>query len=170
MYLRHLFKKTPVDITEVYMYLEEIKDPSQMLIICESMVAKPMAIPNVLFIINFITTDLDAVLKPHRKHELLRQKLGATALLCIPESNRRSYESLVSQPLLLLEQLLMDMKVEWAAKAFSELQNELKTNHSYSESLRKEVSIDLFENLLVIYASKALEFEVVSYKQSGENT
>lgn len=140
-----------------------------MLMICERLLSKPLAIPNVVFIINFMTTDLDGVLKQHRKHELLRQKLGANALLCIPESYHHAYESLVSQPLLLLEQLLMDMKVEWAAKVFMELQNELKTNHKYSDSLRKEVAVEVFDQLLVIYASKSLEFEVVSYKQTGKN-
>ena len=168
MYLQHLFKKKPVDITKAYMYLEEIKDPSEMLLVCERLLSKSMAIPNVVFLIHFMTTELDNVLIPERKRELLRQRLGANALLCIPESNRLPYVSLVSQPLLLLEQLLMDMKVEWAAKVFNDLQNELSTSTSYDESHRKEVSVDAFEKLLIVYAKKALEFEVVSYQQTSK--
>ncbi len=33
------------------------------------------------------------------------------ALLCLPGSVRRNYETLVSEPMLLVEQLLLDMKV-----------------------------------------------------------
>ncbi len=150
------------------MYLEEIEDTAKTLEICERLVSKQLPIPNILFIIHFMITDLDAHVKPARKRELLRQRLGTNAVLCIPESNRRPYESLTSQPLLLLEQLLIDMKVEWAGKVFEDLQTELSTNKNYDASLRKEISVKAFDKLLVWYATKALEFEVVTYKEHGK--
>lgn len=156
-----------MDVTEVYMYLEEIEDPVKTLEICERLLSKQMPIPNTLFIIHFMITDLDAHVKPARKRALLRQRLGTNAVLCIPESNRRPYESLTSQPLLLLEQLLIDMKVEWAGKVFEDLQTELSTNRNYDEWLRKEISVEAFDKLLVSYATKALEFDVVTYKDHG---
>ena len=149
------------------MYLEEIEDPAITLGICEQLLSKQMQIPNALFIMHFMITDLDAYLKPFRKRELLRQRLGANAVLCIPESHRRPYESLTSQPLLLLEQLLIDMKVEWAGKVFEDLQTELSANKNYDESLRREISGEAFDKLLVWYASKALEFNVVTFKERG---
>ncbi|CAB3984966.1 zinc finger FYVE domain-containing 26 isoform X1, partial [Paramuricea clavata] len=167
-YLRYLLTKTPMDVTEVYMYLEEIEDPVKTLEICERLLSKQMPIPNTLFIIHFMITDLDAHVKPARKHALLRQRLGTNAVLCIPESNRRPYESLTSQPLLLLEQLLIDMKVEWAGKVFEDLQSELRTNRNYDEWLRKEISVEAFDELLVWYATKALEFDVVTYEDHDE--
>jgi zinc finger FYVE domain-containing protein 26 len=149
------------------MYLEEIEDPAKTLEICERLLSKQMPIANTLFIIHFMITDLDEFVKPFRKHELLRQRLGTNAVLCIPENNRRPYESLTSQPLLLLEQLLIDMKVEWAGKVFEDLQSELNTNINYDESLKKEISGEAFDKLLVWYATKALEFNVVTYKDRG---
>lgn len=159
--------KMPIDVTEVYMYLEEIKDPEKTLEICERLLEKQMPIPNTVFIIQFMITDLDTYVKPARKRELLRQRLGANAVLCIPESNRLTYEPLISQPLLLLEQLLIDVKVEWAGNVFEDLQTELSTNKNYDELLRKDISVAAFDKLLVLYATKALEFEVVTYKEHG---
>ena len=158
--------KSPIDVTEVYMYLDEIEDPVKTLEICEELLSRQMPIANTIFIIQFIITDLHAYLRPDRKRELFRQRLGANAVLCIPEGSRRPYEYLTSQPLLLLEQLLIDMKVEWAGKVFDDLQNELNTN-AYDEVLRKEISVEAFDKLLEWYATKALEFEVVTYNEQG---
>ena len=157
--------KTPIDVPEVYMYLEKIQDPEKTLEICERLLAKQLPTPNTVFIIHFMITDLDALLNPVRKRELLRQQLGAKAALCIPESNRVPYKALTSQPLLLLEQLLIDMKVEWAGKVFDDLQAELRTNGNYDELLRKEICVEAFDKLLVVYATKALKFNVVTYEQ-----
>ena len=165
-YLTHLLTKTPVDVTEVYLYLEEIKDPAKTLQICERLLSKEMPVTSVIFIIQFMITDLAAHVKPARQRELLRHRLGANAMLCIPESNRNSYESLACRPLLLLEQLLIDMKVEWAGKVFEDLQTEIRTDKNYDELLGEEISV-AFNRLLVCYATKALEFEVVTYEEKG---
>ena len=143
-----------------------MKDPAKTLAICERLLLKKMPVTSVIFIIQFMITDLAAHVSPARKRELLRHKLGANAMLCIPDNNRNSYESLASRPLLLLEQLLIDMKVEWAGKVFEDLQTEIKTDKNYDESLGKEISV-AFNKLLVSYATKALEFEVVTCEEKG---
>ncbi|XP_028414314.1 zinc finger FYVE domain-containing protein 26-like isoform X2 [Dendronephthya gigantea] len=169
-YLKFLLTKTPIDVTEVYMYLEKIQDPEKTLEICERLLAKQLPTPNTVFITHFMISDLGALVNPDRKRELLRQQLGAKAALCIPECNRIPYEALTSQPLLLLEQLLIDMKVEWAGKVFEDLQAEMKTNGNYDELFREEISVEAFDKLLVVYATKALKFNVVTYEQEDMDT
>lgn len=147
------------------MYLEEIEDGVKTLEICERLLSTELPIPNALFIIDFMIKDLDVYLKPARKFELRRHRLGTNAVLCVPENYRNPYLSLTSKPLLLLEQLLIDMKVEWAGKVFEDLQTELSEN--FDEALRNEISVTAFDKLLVWYATKALEFKVVTCEGNG---
>lgn len=71
--------------------------------------------------------------------------------MTLPEASRQSYFPLLSSPLLMLEQLLMNLKVEWADVAVRTLRNLLVDQEG-------GFSNDDIDMLLSDYARKALEF------------
>lgn len=107
---------------KAYAILEEIQDHDMCLAICESLLLQNLPVGQTLFLIQFMLTNLSSLLSPVRIERLICTKMGAKALLCLPGSARPNYEHLVSRPPLLLEQLLMNMKVDWAAKVFKRIQ------------------------------------------------
>lgn len=105
-----------------YRILEGLQDQDMCLAICDSLLSQNLHVGQTLFIIQFMLTNIPSLLSPVRMERLMCTKMGAKALLCLPDSARPNYEHLVSRPPLLLEQLLMNMKVEWAAKVFQRIQ------------------------------------------------
>ena len=121
-HLKYLLANSPEEHMKAYRILEGLQDPDMSLAICESLLTQNLHVSQTLFIIQFMLTNLPSLLSPVRIEKLLCTKMGAKALLCLPDSARPNYEHLVSRPPLLLEQLLMNMKVEWAAKVFQRIQ------------------------------------------------
>lgn len=160
--------RTPIDVAEVHLFLEEIGDPVTSLKTCERLLSREIPIPSVVFMIDFILTELQLHVNPIRKRELFRHRLGANAAMAIPQRSWISYERLTPKPFLLLEQLLIDIKVEWAGKVFNKMQTELATDENYDEILRNEFTMEAFDDLLKCYATKSLEFKVVTYEERGK--
>lgn len=124
-HLKFLLGNNPEEQMKAYKILEGLQDPEMSQDICESLLAQNLHVSQTLFIIQFMLTNIPSLLSPVRVEKLLCTKMGAKALLCLPDSARPHYEHLVSRPPLLLEQLLMNMKVEWAAKVFKRIQVKL---------------------------------------------
>lgn len=120
--LKQLLADSPEEHMKAYRILEGLQDQDMCLAICDSLLSQNLHVGQTLFIIQFMLTNLPSLLSPVRMEKLLCTKMGAKALLCLPDSARPNYEHLVSRPPLLLEQLLMNMKVEWAAKVFQRIQ------------------------------------------------
>lgn len=72
-------------------------------------------------------------------------------LLTLPEQHRASYSHLSSKPLLMLEQLLMNMKVDWATVA-------VQTLHQLLVGQEILFTMAEVDSLLSRYAGKALDF------------
>ena len=72
-------------------------------------------------------------------------------LLALPAAARQDYFPLLSDPLLILEQLLMNLKVEWAGAAVATLRALLPGPDA-------GVSLQDVDTLLSSYACKALDF------------
>lgn len=72
-------------------------------------------------------------------------------LLTLPPAARPDYFPLVSEPLLMLEQLLMNLKVEWAEVAVQTLRSLLVGQEAGFDA-------DDVDRLLADYACKALDF------------
>lgn len=72
-------------------------------------------------------------------------------LLTLPEASRQDYFQLLADPLLMLEQLLMNLKVEWLSVAVSTLRNLLPTQEAGITNLD-------IDTLLAEYAKNALDF------------
>lgn len=85
--------------------------------------------------------------------------MAPQVLLTLPPAARQDYFSLLSEPLLMLEQLLMNLKVDWADVAVRTLRGLLLGQEAgFSSS-----DID---KLLESYASKALEFSCAPRERS----
>lgn len=84
-------------------------------------------------------------------------------LLTLPEPSRQDYFHLLADPLLMLEQLLMNLKVDWVSVAVSTLRNLLPAQ----EAGIADLNID---TLLAEYAKKALDFPYAPLERtrSGE--
>ncbi|XP_030415647.1 zinc finger FYVE domain-containing protein 26 isoform X6 [Gopherus evgoodei] len=92
----------------------------------------------------------------HQEHLLHLLEMGDTekalqVLLTLPEAYRASYSHLSSRPLLMLEQLLMNMKVDWAAVA-------IQTLHQLLVGQEIGFTVDDMDALLSKYSEKALDF------------
>ena len=103
------------------------------------------------------------------------------ALLCLPPSERKTYEDFLHFPLLLVEELLIDSKIEWAGKVIGQLRaNEHLSNISTVDTPilerrlvmpgevqeEEERDDDPFTTLLMFYCDKALEFPQTAVVQS----
>lgn len=83
-------------------------------------------------------------------------------LLTLPEQHRASYAHLSSSPLLMLEQLLMNMKVDWATMA-------VQTLHQLMTGQEISFTLDEVDSLLFKYAGKALDLPyLLREKRSGD--
>ncbi|XP_077113084.1 zinc finger FYVE domain-containing protein 26 isoform X2 [Ranitomeya variabilis] len=76
--------------------------------------------------------------------------LGSQVLLALPELAHSDYEHLMSSPLLMVEQLLMNMKIEWVSVAIKTLQ-QLLIEPDFT------FSVEDVDTLLSTYAGKALD-------------
>ncbi|OCT68853.1 hypothetical protein XELAEV_18040158mg [Xenopus laevis] len=76
--------------------------------------------------------------------------MGSKILLALPESAHSSSKHLISSPLLLLEQLLMNMKIDWVAVA-------VQTIKQFLDELESSFSTEDVDKLLCTYAGKALD-------------
>lgn len=82
-------------------------------------------------------------------------------LLTLPELSRINYAHLSSRPLLMLEQLLMNMKVDWVAVA-------VQTLHQLLAGQEIGFTVEDIDSLLSKYAEKALNFPfTLKEKRSG---
>ncbi|XP_029454718.1 zinc finger FYVE domain-containing protein 26 isoform X2 [Rhinatrema bivittatum] len=86
-----------------------------------------------------------------RLNEIQAVSIGSKMLMVLPESACADYEHLASRPLLILEQLLMNMKVDWAAIAVQMLYQLLAGQEA-------GFTTEDIDNLLTTYAGKALDF------------
>lgn len=84
-------------------------------------------------------------------------------LLTLPEASRQDYFPLLSDPLLMLEQLLMNLKVDWATIAVSTLRSLLPAQDA-------GITHQHIDTLLAEYAQKALDFPYAprEWSRSGE--
>ena len=111
----------------------------------------------------------------------LSLSLSSQALLCLPPGERKTYEDFLHYPLLLVEELLIDSKIEWAGKVIGQLRaNEHLSNISTVDTpiLERRLVMpgevqedeerddDPFTTLLMFYCDKALEFPQTSVVQS----
>ncbi|XP_031436154.1 zinc finger FYVE domain-containing protein 26 isoform X2 [Clupea harengus] len=148
-HLLHLLEKGLTD--EACQLLEGVSDPSRGLEVCERALDRQPTLAACHFLSDYLTVNFESRVSPARRRHIHALHLGSKVLLTLPEASRQSYFPLLSSPLLMLEQLLMNLKVEWADVAVRTLRNLLVDQEG-------GFSNDDIDMLLSDYARKALEF------------
>ncbi|XP_074146561.1 zinc finger FYVE domain-containing protein 26 isoform X3 [Sminthopsis crassicaudata] len=131
--------------------LQRISDPIMRLDVTERSLDQHPGLAASHFLANYLTTHFYRELTATRHYEIQALYVGSKVLLTLPESHRASYSHLSSSPLLMLEQLLMNMKVDWATVA-------LQTLHHLLAGQEIGFTMEDIDALLSRYAGKALDF------------
>uniref|UniRef100_A0A2K6V6X0 Zinc finger FYVE domain-containing protein 26 n=1 Tax=Saimiri boliviensis boliviensis TaxID=39432 RepID=A0A2K6V6X0_SAIBB len=148
-HLLHLLERR--DHEKALQLLQRIPDPTMCLEVTEQSLDQHTSLATSHFLANYLTTHFYGQLTVVRHREIQALYVGSKILLTLPEQHRASYSHLSSNPLLMLEQLLMNMKVDWATVAVQTLQQLL---------VGQEIgfTMDEVDSLLSRYAEKALDF------------
>ncbi|XP_064148696.1 zinc finger FYVE domain-containing protein 26 isoform X2 [Loxodonta africana] len=148
-HLLHLLERG--DSEKALQLLQRIPDPTMCLEVTEQSLDQHPSLATSHFLANYLTTNFYGELTAARHHEIQALYMGSKVLLTLPEQHRASYAHLSSSPLLMLEQLLMNMKVDWATVAVHTLQPLLAG---------QEIGFTMedVDSLLSRYAGKALDF------------
>lgn len=119
--------------------------------------------PEFRFILHYVLNDL-CDLKNHEKLKYVLNKIGISCIELIPEEIRESYKNLQDEPLLILEQLLMNLKVGIASKVIACIQRELKMKYAACASSL----VSQCDDMLGRYASLSLKMNTVQVQQPSK--
>ncbi|XP_071795779.1 zinc finger FYVE domain-containing protein 26-like isoform X2 [Asterias amurensis] len=159
-HLQHLLRDGSNTLI-AYQILEHIPDKLMCLQICQSLLAEEgpedrISLASTVFLIQFMMDHFLDKISMEEMEELQALSLGVKALLCLPEPERSECEDLVSKPMLILEQLLMNTKIEHASAVLDCLRRELQTNNFRGS----ELSLQSCDALVAKYAKKAIQLVV----------
>ncbi|KAM7041726.1 zinc finger FYVE domain-containing protein 26 isoform 1-T1 [Acridotheres tristis] len=139
------------DMEKALQLLQRIEDPGVCLAISEQCLDQHPNLAASHFLADYLTAHFYASLTTARRNEIQALYIGSKVLLTLPELSRVNYVHLSSRPLLMLEQLLMNMKVDWVALA-------VQTLHQLLAGQEIGFTVEDIDNLLSKYAEKALNF------------
>ncbi|KAM4666761.1 zinc finger FYVE domain-containing protein 26 isoform 4-T4 [Amazona ochrocephala] len=139
------------DMEKALQLLQRIEDPGICLAISEQSLDQHPNLAASHFLADYLTAHFYANLTTARRNEIQALYMGSKVLLTLPELSRVNYFHLSSRPLLMLEQLLMNMKVDWLAVAVQML-------HQLLAGQEISFTVEDIDNLLSKYAEKALNF------------
>ncbi|XP_059996643.1 zinc finger FYVE domain-containing protein 26 [Lagenorhynchus albirostris] len=148
-HLLHLLERG--DHEKALQLLRRIPDLTMCLEVTEQSLDQHSSLATSHFLANYLTTHFYGELTADRHREIQALYMGSKVLLTLPEQYRASYSHLSSNPLLMLEQLLMNMKVDWATMAVQTLRQLLAGQEI-------GFTMDEVDSLLSRYAGKALDF------------
>ncbi|XP_064421077.1 zinc finger FYVE domain-containing protein 26 isoform X2 [Latimeria chalumnae] len=154
-----LFLLEQGDSEKAFQLLERISDPDMCLEISLQALDQHPGLAACHFLADYLTTHFYRSLSIVRHYEIQAMRIGSKLLLTLPESARVDYSHLSSSPLLMLEQLLMNMKVDWAAMAVHMLCQLLVGQEA-------GFTAEDIDNLLSLYAGKALDLPYASRERA----
>uniref|UniRef100_A0A803YJM2 Zinc finger FYVE domain-containing protein 26 n=1 Tax=Meleagris gallopavo TaxID=9103 RepID=A0A803YJM2_MELGA len=139
------------DMEKASQLLQRIEDPGICLAISEQSLDQHPSLAASHFLADYLTTHFYRNLTTARRNEIQALYMGSKVLLTLPELSRVNYFHLSSRPLLMVEQLLMNMKVDWVSVA-------VQTLHQLLGRQEVGFAVEDIDNLLSKYAEKALDF------------
>ncbi|XP_071238607.1 zinc finger FYVE domain-containing protein 26 isoform X3 [Salvelinus alpinus] len=160
-HLLHLLEKGQTD--NAFQLLAGLSDLTLGLEVCERALDRRPGLAACHFLANYLTLHFQSQVSPARRRHIQDLHLGSKVLLTLPPNARQDYFPLLSEPLLMLEQLLMNLKVDWAEVAVRTLQNLL---------LGREDGFTThdIDKLLSNYACKALDFPYAPTERSRSDS
>lgn len=160
-HLLYLLEKGQTD--EAFQLLEGMSDAAVGLGVCESALDQRPGLAACHFLADYLTLHFQRQVSPLRRQHIHALHLGSKVLLTLPPAARQQYFSLLSDPLLMLEQLLMNLKVDWADVA-------VRTLRSLLVGQDAGFSAEDIDKLLADYASKALDFSCAPRERSRSDS
>uniref|UniRef100_A0A3B4H3Y1 Zinc finger FYVE domain-containing protein 26 n=1 Tax=Pundamilia nyererei TaxID=303518 RepID=A0A3B4H3Y1_9CICH len=148
-HLLHLLEKEQTN--EAFQLLDGLSDFAAGLDVCERALDRRPGLDACHFLADYLTLHFQRQVSPARRRYIHALHLGSKVLLTLPPAARQDYFSLLSDPLLMLEQLLMNLKVDWADVA-------VRTLRSLLVGQEAGFSTEDIDTLLADYAGKALDF------------
>ncbi|XP_069714291.1 zinc finger FYVE domain-containing protein 26 isoform X2 [Phaenicophaeus curvirostris] len=139
------------DMEKALQLLQGIEDSGICLAISEQSLDQHPNLAASHFLADYLTAHFYKNLTTARRNEIQALYMGSKVLLTLPEHSRVNYFHLSSRPLLVLEQLLMNMRVDWVAVA-------VQTLHQLLAGQESGFTVEDIDNLLSKYAEKALNF------------
>ncbi|KAJ8341067.1 hypothetical protein SKAU_G00333580 [Synaphobranchus kaupii] len=160
-HLLHLLEKGQTE--EAFQLLENLPDSAVGLEVCERALDRRPGLAACHFLADYLTLHFQSRVSPTRRQHIHALHLGSKVLLTLPPGARLDYFPLLSNPLLMLEQLLMNLKVDWVGVAIQTLRSLL----SGQEASFGGGDIDA---LLSSYARKALDFPYAPRESSRSDS
>ncbi|KAM6912964.1 zinc finger FYVE domain-containing protein 26 [Xenentodon cancila] len=156
-HLLHLLEAGQTD--EAFQLLEGVSDFMVGLDVCERALDRRPGLSACHFLADYLTLHFQTQVSPARRRHIHALHLGSKVLLTLPPAARQDYFPLLSDPLLMLEQLLMNLKVDWAEVA-------VRTLRSLLVGQEAGFSAEDIDKLLDDYACKALDFSCAPRERS----
>ncbi|XP_040916541.1 zinc finger FYVE domain-containing protein 26 isoform X2 [Toxotes jaculatrix] len=160
-HLLHLLEKK--QINEAFQLLEGLSDFVVGLDVCERALDRCPGLAACHFLADYLTLHFQRQVSPARRRHIHALHLGSKALLTLPPAARQDYFPLLSEPLLMLEQLLMNLKVDWADVA-------VRTLRSLLVGREAGFGAEDIDKLLASYAGKALDFSCAPRERSRSDS
>ncbi|XP_051244231.1 zinc finger FYVE domain-containing protein 26 isoform X4 [Dicentrarchus labrax] len=160
-HLLHLLEKGQTD--EAFQLLEGLSDFVVGLDVCERALDRRPGLAACHFLADYLTLHFQRQVSPARRRHIHALHLGSKVLLTLPLAARQDYFSLLSEPLLMLEQLLMNLKVDWADVAVRTLRGLLVGQEA-------GFGAEDIDKLLADYACKALDFSCAPRERSRSDS
>ncbi|KAM9707292.1 zinc finger FYVE domain-containing protein 26 [Menidia menidia] len=146
---------------EAFQLLESISDVG--LDVCERALDRHPGLAACHFLADYLTLHFHRHVSPARRQHIHTLNLGSKVLLTLPQAARQDYFHLLSEPLLMLEQLLMNLKVEWAEVA-------VRTLRSLLVGQEAGFGAEDIDKLLADYAGRALDFSCAPRERSRSDS
>uniref|UniRef100_A0A8C9WWW7 Zinc finger FYVE domain-containing protein 26 n=1 Tax=Sander lucioperca TaxID=283035 RepID=A0A8C9WWW7_SANLU len=156
-HLLHLLEKGQTD--EAFQLLEGLSDFVVGLDVCERALDRRPGLAACHFLADYLTLHFQRQVSPARRRHIHALHLGSKVLLTLPPAARQEYFPLLSEPLLMLEQLLMNLKVDWVDVA-------VRTLRSLLVGQEAGFGTEDIDKLLADYACKALDFPCAPRERS----
>ncbi|XP_062296068.1 zinc finger FYVE domain-containing protein 26 isoform X2 [Scomber scombrus] len=160
-HLLHLLEKGQTD--EAFQLLEGLSDFVVGLDVCERALDRRPGLAACHFLADYLTLNFQRQVSPARRQHIHALHLGSKVLLTLPPAARHDYFPLLSEPLLMLEQLLMNLKVDWADVA-------VRTLRSLVVGQEAGFGAEDIDKLLADYACKALDFSCAPRERSRSDS
>uniref|UniRef100_A0A8B9HD90 Zinc finger FYVE domain-containing protein 26 n=1 Tax=Astyanax mexicanus TaxID=7994 RepID=A0A8B9HD90_ASTMX len=147
---------------EAFQLLESLSEPLA-LEVSESALDRRPGLAACHFLSDYLTLHFQSQMTLARRRHIHALHLGSKVLLTLPEASRQDYFQLLAEPLLMLEQLLMNLKVDWVLAAVSTLRNLLPAQDA-------GITNEHIDTLLAEYGRKALDFPYAPRERSRSDS
>ncbi|KAL7298275.1 hypothetical protein TKK_0008627 [Trichogramma kaykai] len=125
----------------------------QSLRICKASLKKLLSMRAMKFLSDWLLENCEE----HHKNSNCRLRLGVEMLSQILSRDRPHYLYLIKEPLLLMEQLLMNCKFECLSKITDVIEK-------FRNAKRVDFPVDIFDRIVRFYAAKSLDFRVSTHR------